>query len=942
MSGALVGEDLLERDADLDEAARMRMAAGGGSGGALVVVGPAGIGKSALIRAIREGASADGFTVLAARGAELEREFSFGVVRQLLEPAVAATPERERARLFSGAARPATQAIGELHLDDPNLASPSLDPSFAVLHGLYWLTANLAERAPLLIAVDDAHWADPASLRFLVYLAGRLEGLAAMLVVGMRPAEPGSPVELLSPLEAEPASRVLRVAPLSQAGTEILVRSRFEDVAGGFAAACHRATQGNPQLIRELLVALAAEGIEPTPSGAERVATLRADRIAASVLARVGRAGPVAVALARAVAVLGRDATVPLVAELAGVDPKEAAAGVETLAELEVIEQGEILAYFHPIVRAAIYNDMQATERAALHTRAARLLARHDRELESVAAQIVAGVPEGDPWAVEQLRDAAARALARGAPDAALTFLSRALEERPGAEERCEILFAMGRAHGMLRDVRSSIRRLSEALELAPEPRRRAQIVHVLVQVLALSRAGARAIQLLDSALDDLPDAERELGLRLESDVDSITFFTLSGRRAAEGRRRRFEDADDRGLVASSAMVAALYEGTATRAAALARRALDGGRLLRDEGPDSPSHWTAAHALLYSHSLAEAVEVAEAWAHSASRHGSLRAYSLAACVRTRAAFWAGDLADAEADARALVEGMPEALALGPAFLADVLMERGSLDQAAGALKLGERADTEVEWSFFYPTLLVSRGRLALLEGDFAAAVESLDAAAATASEWGLATPGALQWRPPAVEALAALGRTAEARQLAQAELAECRAFGSPRALGIALRAAALLAEGERSLELLAESVTTLESSPARLEQARALIDLGAALRRGKRAADARAPLRAGLALARRCDALPLAERAHEELTATGARPRKIVRAGVDALTASERRVARMAAEGMTNKEIAQALFVTVRTVEAHLHHAYQKLGIASRTELADALTPTTS
>lgn len=375
MSGASVGEELLERDADLDEAARMRRAAGGGSGGALLVVGPAGIGKSALIRAIRDRASADGFTVLAARGAELEREFSFGVVRQLLEPAVAVTPERERARLFSGAARPAATAIGELHLDDPNLASPSLDPSFAVLHGLYWLTANLAERGPLLIAVDDAHWADPASLRFLVYLAGRLEGLPAMLVVGMRPAEPGSAVELLSALESEPASRVLRVAALSQAGTEILVRSRLEDAAGGFAAACHSATQGNPQLIRELLVALAAEGIEPTPAGAERVAALRADRIAASVLARVGRAGRVAVALARAVAVLGRDATVPLATELVEVDPEEAAAGVDTLTELEVIDQGEVLAYVHPIVRAAIYNDMQTTERAALHARAARLLA---------------------------------------------------------------------------------------------------------------------------------------------------------------------------------------------------------------------------------------------------------------------------------------------------------------------------------------------------------------------------------------------------------------------------------------------------------------------------------------------------------------------------------------------------------------------------------------
>jgi DNA-binding NarL/FixJ family response regulator len=115
------------------------------------------------------------------------------------------------------------------------------------------------------------------------------------------------------------------------------------------------------------------------------------------------------------------------------------------------------------------------------------------------------------------------------------------------------------------------------------------------------------------------------------------------------------------------------------------------------------------------------------------------------------------------------------------------------------------------------------------------------------------------------------------------------------------------------------------------------VDLGAALRRARRPTEAREPLRTGLAAARACGALPLAERAHEELTASGARPRKIVRAGVEALTSSERRVARMAAEGMTNKEIAQALFVTVRTVEAHLHHAYQKLDISSRGQLREAL-----
>jgi DNA-binding CsgD family transcriptional regulator len=940
MSGAPAGEELLERDAYLQEAAELLSAAEGGSGSTLLVLGPAGIGKSALIRAIRDRAHAHGFAVLAARGAELEREFSFGVTRQLLEPALAAASPGERERLFSGAAQLAGQAIGELQADDPSAASPSLDPPFAVLHGLYWLTSNLAEARPLVIAVDDAHWSDTASLRFLVYLAGRLEGLPAVLTVGMRPSEPDTPSKLLSALESEPASRLLRVAPLTRAGTEALVRSMLEaEPAGGFAAACHHATGGIPQLIRELLAALAAEGVEPTPAGAERVAALRADRISASVLARVGRAGPGAVGLARAVAVLDRNAGLGLATELAELSPEEAVAAANMLAGLDVIVPGHALAYVHPIVRAAVYSDMAPSDRSEMHARAARLLAHHDADLESIAAQIVAGLPASDPWAVEQLRAAGDQALARGAPDPAITFFDRALAERPPVADRREILVGLGRAFAMLRDFPTAIRRLSDALELADDPRSRAEIVHVLVELLAVSRAGARAIELLEAALEALPDSERELGLRLESDIDSITSFNLSGKRAAHGRHRRFDDPDDRRLIASAAMAAALYEGTAERAAELALRALDGGRLLRDEGPDSPSHWTAIHALLYSHHLAEAAQAAEAWARAASRRGSLRPYHLASCVRTRALYWAGDLPEAEADARTFIEGMPEAIALGPALLADVLSEQGHLAEAEQALRPGARADEDVPWSFFYPTLLMSRGGNAIRRGDLAVGADSLMAAGAAAGEWGLATPGALQWRPPAAEALASLGRRDEARGLIETELEQCQRFGSPRALGIALRSAGVVEQGDRATELLAEAATVLERSPARLEHARALVELGSALRRSKHATEAREPLRQGLALARACGALPLAEHAHEELTATGARPRKIVRAGPEALTASERRVTRMAAEGMTNKEIAQALFVTVRTVEAHLHHAYQKLEISSRGELAGALAP---
>ena len=174
----------------------------------------------------------------------------------------------------------------------------------------------------------------------------------------------------------------------------------------------------------------------------------------------------------------------------------------------------------------------------------------------------------------------------------------------------------------------------------------------------------------------------------------------------------------------------------------------------------------------------------------------------------------------------------------------------------------------------------------------------------------------------------------EAVRLADEELARARAWGAPRAIGIALRARGLVAG---DLESLREAVAVLEDSRARLELARALVDLGAALRRGNRRSEARDVLRRGLELAHRLGAAPLEATAQAELQATGARPRRLVLSGVDSLTPSERRVAELAAGGMTNRDIAQSLFVTPKTVEVHLSSVYRKLGIASRAQLEPAL-----
>jgi DNA-binding CsgD family transcriptional regulator len=202
---------------------------------------------------------------------------------------------------------------------------------------------------------------------------------------------------------------------------------------------------------------------------------------------------------------------------------------------------------------------------------------------------------------------------------------------------------------------------------------------------------------------------------------------------------------------------------------------------------------------------------------------------------------------------------------------------------------------------------------------------------------GIRNPAFIAWRSPAALALHRLGERDEASRLAAEELELARAWGAPRALGAALRTAGLIEGGKQGLAQLGEAVEVLSDSPAKLEHAKARTELGAALRREGHRVQAREQLRRAVELAGICGAGPLAARAETELLATGARPRRIALSGVESLTPSERRVAEIAAQGQSNREIAQGLFITQRTVEVHLTSVYRKLEISSRSQLAAAL-----
>jgi DNA-binding CsgD family transcriptional regulator len=273
-----------------------------------------------------------------------------------------------------------------------------------------------------------------------------------------------------------------------------------------------------------------------------------------------------------------------------------------------------------------------------------------------------------------------------------------------------------------------------------------------------------------------------------------------------------------------------------------------------------------------------------------------------------------------------------------AVLVETLVERGELaeaDEILGPLSFEAEGDTIIA-----ANLCLSRSRLRLAQRRHDAGLADALRAGAIATRTGLIAPSVLPWRSQAALALAALGDREGAERRAGEEVLLARAFGAPRTLGVALRAAALATGGGAEAEgLLREAVSALAAAGARLEEARAEVDLGAMLRRDNRRAEARSLLGRGLDTADRLDAPPLARYAETELRATGARPRRVRLTGAEALTASERRVAELAAEGLTNRQIAQALFITARTVEGHLTHVFQKLSVRSRDDLAGALGP---
>jgi DNA-binding CsgD family transcriptional regulator len=952
VSPAVPVDGLLERGVELARVGRVCDRVGDGAGAVVVVEGPAGIGKSELLAAIRAGGQTRGFGVLRARGSEFEAEIAFGVARQLFEPMLRAADPAQRRRLLEGVARVGARALGVEEGEPPA-------DRFAAIHGLYWLCANRAERGPVMVVVDDVQWVDGPSLAWLGYVARRAGDLTLLLVFGLRSGDPGGERGELEQLVGDPAVDRIALGRLSAAAVGAIVRERLDaDADEAFCASCWELSGGNPLFVRELLAAARGEGLPARGESVSALQRIAPAAVGTSVLARLARMGREATALARAVAVLGAGAEAALAAQLAKLDPVVGELTADRLAAAQILAPARPLEFFHPLLGAAVLEDIAPGARRVAHRRAAELLeGEAEGSLARVAAHLLACGPAADGWVVKWLGNAARGALDCGAPEIAASYVRRALSEPPVAEERAALLFLLGTAEWRAGQP-DAIAHLEQALATASEdPRTLIAATAALAVAYYVTDRAERAVEVLERALAAVGDrkvtlalAERlgtiepeplrdaRLALTLESGIAVIGLTdgqtAPAALRRAEGLRGRLRMLADPPVYL---LVMLAYYATRGNRAAEAQQLAE--RALACE--PYPPPLDICTALIATLTLVEYYQplqrLCEDLLAAARRHGAMQETIGILVARASASCDRGALADAEADARWALDRAGGVRRIhGVTIVIRVLIERDELEAAEDVLEqcADPRATSSAEAVWF----LIARGRLRRAQGRLQEALGDFLDCGRRCTPLGSSILSAVPWRAEAALVHAALGNAGEACRLAGEQLELARAFGRPRTLGISLRSCGLVEGGDAGLGLLAEAVNTLERSESPLELARARCDYGAALRRAGRRVQARAELERALDLAHHCGARRIANQARAELIAAGAKPRRDAITGRDALTVGELRVARLAADGLTNREIAQALFITTKTAKGHLSHVYRKLEITRRGQLATALT----
>ncbi|WP_241721193.1 ATP-binding protein [Streptomyces lydicus] len=912
--------------------------------------GAAGVGKSVLLSTWWE--RNDQFRVLRACCHPLEREFAFGAVRQLFRPLLAAVSETDRALLLEGSAAATLRALDDAAGTEP--LPETADVTASTLRGLDTLAARLSRRQPLLLAVDALQWIDQPSLRWLVHFAGRADSHPVLIAVTTRSAEARRLDPLLAELVRPANCHTLVVEPLDTAGVAQLVRTLWgaEEPDDAFCAAAHAATGGHPLFVRALLHQAQRSGVRPTAAFRDRIPTVMLSTLTGEISHRLCQASGEVVELARALALLGDRKPPELLAAYCGTGRAVVLSAAQDLRSLGLLRADGDLRFTHPVVRDTVLGMLSPEELGAGHARAAQVSCLSGRPDEEVAAQLLAAGPVHGSWVLPVLRRAAGQALHRGAPETAVTYLRAALHQPLDDAERARVLLELGTAASHY-DAALAISCVTGALEELTDETARSDALGVLAYSLLLSRGSRTDLSEVDRKIAALCDrrtadsgaADRELALRMGALRAWMEFERPSVTGAAPAPFPGTDDdpadrtAGERQLLAIRAFRALRAALPAPYVAGLIERA--SVNLPAFSHDLFPLHYFVAHTLLYLDELDTADQLNRHLAREISGRGmellvsSLMLYQAGLALRRGNVTEALATAETAADQASSTGRLPYALTLDTLRI-DALLAQGRTEAAeriAGAHAVAGQA--EAAWE--RPRFLMSLAALRIAQGNPRAGLSLLRECGHHCEAAGTISPAMAPWRSRSVAAHLALGDTASARTLAEQELDLARRCRIPRALGVALRVTGLATSGPRGMDLLAEAVDVVGPTPARLELARALDAFGAALLHRDDRRGARSALRRGLDLAVGCGATVLSARLQERLHLAGGRVGRAGGAGAGTLTAGEERVGTLAAQGYSNKQIAELLVVSLRTVETHLTGAYRKLGIAGRPYLAAAM-----
>jgi tetratricopeptide (TPR) repeat protein len=875
---------LWERDEEIaavEEALNTLCADRSSSGSLLVIRGEAGIGKTALLAEARRIAERRGCTVWSARGGETLKSVPFNVVRQLLQPAlVSLMPEEAREYLgdWYDIAGPA------LGITEPG--ERQADPQ-GVTDGLVAGVRRLARRDwPLVLLIDDAHWADLETLRWLAAFAERLDDLSVLVVMARRPGEVGGEgaryLESVAAAAGQPQAVLSALTPEATAGLTRATLGAHADAP--FCREVWAVTGGNPYETVELLAKVQDSELEPTEAAADELRALNRSARGGGLVARLEELGIDATRFAWAAAILGTDISVDLVAKLATMGRDDALRCAELLKGARILTapdpagaracDGE-LEFVHPLIASAVYHSIPDALRTAMHGIAAQVVTDSGLGAAMASRHLLRVHPDDDAELVEQLREAAREQLAVGAPDAARRCLERALLEPPLPEVHARVLYELGCATHLTAPA-TTVDHLQSALAMTGlDGDERVDAVCRLSQALLHNDQLEEAVRTVEAEAARHPEGPARMRLQA---VQYMWEGIHAGETNSPDRSRRLADLartctgrdnSERALLMLRGFDAMIHGESAEEVVAVCDRALVNGRLAPGLGWTDPE-WGIELLLMLASSYAytDRLDRAESLYNEALRayetagwsggHLSLAHAYVGLGHRRR-----GRLRDAEASLREslrLAERIGRGLPLywtATCNLVDVLLARGHVDEAWAVAEQYDFTPAHYPSTIVMPDPRSVRGRLLLAVGRTKDGIVELEEAEKAAAARGHHNPVVVPWAIDLARAVAA-DDPARAAQLATDARRQAERFGTDTAIGEALRCAAALETGQRAVRLAEQAVAYLEASPCQYEHAVARVEYGIATRSA-------AELNRGLALARSCGADSLAERAREVL-----------------------------------------------------------------------------